>query len=229
MHRYFLLSEKDLPPTPAENIPSTGVKNFPSFPPVRKSPVDTLVQKLQLNGKESSDRLWHLYSDLLARYHALQRSNPVIPTPQLLAPQGVNLETSREDSVLSDLYQYAIETLPKKMQKKSKGFLNILQKTAPSMFSINGQLIDDKTGQEITGSNIIDLLHYLVRDGQTTVSQPTGWNSFVRQVLDNPSIPQNSFRRLRTPVDNSSGGSEGEEAFTTPPPAEKKWSVHRLE
>ena len=227
MERYFLLSEKDLPPKPVDTIPAGNATKFPPFPPVRKSPVDSLVQKIDLDGTHSSDKLWHLYSDLLARYRALQRSNTVIPTPQLLSTIEEPSE-SIDEGVRPELFKYAIETLPKGMKKKGQHILTIFQKTSPGIFSLNGQLVDDKTNQEIAGSNLIDLLHYLLREGRTRVPPPVGWDIFARMVKENPSIPQNSFKRLRSVADESSDNSESEVHFETPQKYKKTWSPHPL-
>ncbi len=88
-----------------------------------------------------------------------------------------------------------INTLPPSYQKNGELILDYLKRAGTSWNSI-GTLMDN--GREIEGSNIVDLVHFLLRRKRKNVSPPNALSTF-RQLLQKANLPKNLLHLSKEP------------------------------
>lgn len=172
-----------------------------------------------LNNKSLSDQdKWSQYQQVLQRYwhFASQKRKPVqIPV--------IDLETHKHKSLNTD---ELVETFPKTYKSDVKNLLRHIGKHQDKIeWDDNGLVFID--GVVVENTNIIDLLHDIIRARKAT--QPQGWKQFMHALMDistpiefitNP-FARNYYERLKgyvSPADKSvKPMSSGTEEFKFSP------------
>ena len=90
-------------------------------------------------------------------------------------PTPVVVVKEKETPMTTDIMGEVLTTLPKALQEKGRQLVSRL-KTA--QWSDKGELLRD--GTAVPGSNVIDLVHDLLRKRKT--SDPIGWQQFASQM-----------------------------------------------
>jgi hypothetical protein len=213
MQKYILFPESSastLPPPP------------PPFPPTALSPIAGLLtpQKQQEQHIESpsSDQVWRDYAQKITRFNQLnEHQMSGIPLFNYSTSAGGGGETeegpplSEENfvtkltrgphtptSLIGPVVVHAIKTLPPSLRQKGQDFLQLLAQTLPARFTDRGEFIDPNSDRPIPDSNIIDLLHYLLRKRRLKF-RPPGWSSFISMLQNEPAIPHEYIRRELLP------------------------------
>ena len=88
-----------------------------------------------------------------------------------------------------------INTLPPSYQKNVELILDYLKRAGTTWNSV-GTLLDN--GEPVQGSNIVDLVHFLLRRKRKKVSPPEGLSAF-RQLLSKANLPKNLLHFTKDP------------------------------
>ena len=99
-----------------------------------------------------------------------------------------NPETSSTNkNIQIDLKSKVLESIPKNLRSKASGLIDYINHAPNINWDQNLQLIVD--GQIIEGSNVIDLLHDIVRNRKNQIKKPEGWDSFA-SALKQQNVPK---------------------------------------
>ena len=104
-----------------------------------------------------------LYNQALLRYNDMAKDRAAKPTPVVVVKEN-------EPIVATDVMSDVVTTLPKTLQEKGSQLVSGLNTTT---WKDRGELLHE--GLAIPGSNVVDLVHDLLRKRKT--SEPSGGNS----------------------------------------------------
>ena len=146
-------------------------------------PTDTVGKKVQalddemkaiLDRKDLDDGTKvTLYNQLLQRYNVLVDKRVKEPVRVIAVGKEVGTEPEKTSSMEADV----VNTVPKSLQAKARCLMEHLKRNV--VWSDRGELIHE--GVPVAGSNVVDLVHDLLRKRKTG-GDPTGWQSFARQL-----------------------------------------------
>ena len=122
---------------------------------------------LDKSGIDVSDKV-RLYNQALIRYTDMATMSATKPTPVVVVKE-------KETPMTTDIMGEVVTTLPKALQEKGRQLVSRLKTT---QWSDKSELLHD--GTVVPGSNIIDLVHDLLRKRKT--SDPIGWQQFASQM-----------------------------------------------
>ena len=109
-----------------------------------------------------------LYNQALLRYNDMVKDRAAKPTPVVVVKEN-------EPIVATDVMADVVTTLPKTLQEKGSQLVSRLKTTK---WNDRGELMHE--GVAIPGSNIVDLVHDLLR--KRKMSDPIGWQQFASQM-----------------------------------------------
>ena len=109
-----------------------------------------------------------LYNQTLLRYNDMAKFFAAKPTPVVVVKEKEQIDPP---DVMADV----VTTLPKALQEKGRQLMAHLKTTK---WNDRGELLHE--GVAIPGSNLIDLVHDLLRKRKTT--DPVGWQQFANQM-----------------------------------------------
>ena len=109
-----------------------------------------------------------LYNQTLLRYNDMAKFFAAKPTPVVVVKEKEHIDPP---DVMADV----VTTLPKALQEKGRQLMAHLKTTK---WNDSGELLHE--GVAIPGSNLIDLVHDLLRKRKTT--DPVGWQQFANQM-----------------------------------------------
>ena len=153
------------------------------------TPTDTLGKKVQalddemmtiLDRKDLDDRTKvTLYNQVLQQYNVLSDKHVkepvrVIAVNESGAGAGV-AEGAVGAPATSRIEADVVDTVAKTMQAKARRLMEHLKRDIS--WTARGELIHE--GVSVAGSNVVDLVNYLLRKRKT---DPTGWQPFARQL-----------------------------------------------
>ena len=113
-----------------------------------------------------------LYNQVLQRYNVLVDKRVKEPVRVIAVGKEVGTEPEKTSSMEADV----VNTVPKSLQFKARRLMEHLKRNV--VWSDRGELIHE--GVPVAGSNVVDLVHDLLRKRKT--GDPTGWQSFARQL-----------------------------------------------
>ena len=137
-------------------------------------PIDTnlrdldseMTSILDKTGIDVSEKVW-LYNQALLRYD-MARMSATKPTPVVVVKE-------KETPATTDIMGEVVTTLPKALQEKGRQLVSRLKTT---QWNDRGELLHE--GVVVSGSNVVDLVHDLLRKRKT--SDPIGWQQFGSQM-----------------------------------------------
>ena len=135
-------------------------------------PIDTnlrdldseMTSILDKTGIDVSEKV-RLYNQALLRYNDMAKMSATKPTPPT-----------------TDIMKEVVTTLPKALQEKGRQLVSRLKTT---QWNDRGELLHE--GVVVPGSNVVDLVHDLLRKRKT--SDPIGWQQFGSQMRRAANIP----------------------------------------
>ena len=140
-----------------------------------QTPVDTTLRDLDAEMTSILDKSdvdvsekVRLYNQALLRYNDMAKDRAAKPTPVVVVKEN-------EPIVATDVMADVVTTLPKTLQEKGSQLVSRLKTTK---WNDRGELLHE--GVAIPGSNIVDLVHDLLRKRKT--SDPIGWQQFANQM-----------------------------------------------
>ena len=150
-----------------------------------QSPIDTNLGDLDFEmtgildntGIDVSEKV-RLYNQALLRYNDMAKMSATKPTPVVVVKE-------KETPATTDIMVEVVTTLPKALQEKGRQLVSRL-KTA--QWNDRGALLHE--GMVVPGSNVVDLVHDLLRKRKT--SDPIGWQQFGSQMRA-ANIPRELF------------------------------------
>ena len=215
MQKYILFPESSTSSLTGSTLP-------PPFPPTSLSPIAGLSstttsqqQHVESNKSQSPDQVWRDYAQKITRFNQLnEHQMSGIPLfnyspgggggggeteeASLLSEENFVNKLSRgpntATSLIGPIVVHAIKTLPPSLRQKGQDFLHLLALTLPGRFTDRGEFIDPRSDLAIPDSNIIDLVHYLLRKRRLKF-RPPGWASFIAMLQNEPAIPHEYIRR----------------------------------
>ena len=122
---------------------------------------------LDKSGIDVSEKV-RLYNQALIRYNDIAKMSATKPTPVVVVKE-------KETPMTRDIMGEVVTTLPKALQEKGRQLVSRLKTTR---WSDKGELLHD--GTVVPGSNVIDLVHDLLRKRKT--ADPIGWQQFASQM-----------------------------------------------
>ena len=122
---------------------------------------------LDKSGIDVSEKV-RLCNQALIRYNDMANMSATKPTPVVEVKE-------KETPMTTDIMGEVVTTLPKVLQEKGRQLVSRLKTT---QWSDKGELLHD--GTVVPGSNVIDLVHDLLRKRKT--SDPIGWQQFASQM-----------------------------------------------
>ena len=145
-------------------------------------PTDTLDKKVKalddemktiLDRKDLDDGTKvTLYNQVLQRYNVLVDKRVKEPVRMIEVGKKAGTEPEEASSMEADV----VNTVPKSLQAKARRLMEHLKRNVA--WNDRGELIHE--GVPVAGSNVVDLVHDLLRKRKT--DDPTGWQSFARQL-----------------------------------------------
>ena len=140
-----------------------------------QTPVDTTLRDLDAEMTSILDKSdvgisekVRLYNQALLRYNDMAKDRAAKPTPVVVVKEN-------EPIVATDVMADVVTTLPKTLQEKGSQLVSRLKTTK---WNDRGELLHE--GVAIPGSNVVDLVHDLLRKRKT--SDPIGWQQFASQM-----------------------------------------------
>ena len=140
-----------------------------------QTPVDTTLRDLDAEMTSILDKSdvgisekVRLYNQALLRYNDMAKDRAAKPTPVVVVKEN-------EPIVPTDVMADVVTTLPKTLQEKGSQLVSRLKTTK---WNDRGELLHE--GVAIPGSNVVDLVHDLLRKRKT--SDPIGWQQFANQM-----------------------------------------------
>ena len=140
-----------------------------------QTPVDTTLRDLDAEMTSILDKSdvgvrekVRLYNQALLRYNNMAKDRAAKPTPVVVVKEN-------EPIVATDVMADVVTTLPKTLQEKGSQLVSRLKTTK---WNDRGELLHE--GVAIPGSNVVDLVHDLLRKRKT--SDPIGWQLFASQM-----------------------------------------------
>ena len=124
----------------------------------------TILDRTDLDVSEKM----RLYNQTLLRYNDMANFFAAKPTPVVVVKEKEQIDPP---DVMADV----VTTLPKALQEKGCQLMAHLKTTK---WNDRGELLHE--GVAIPGSNVIDLVHDLLRKRKTT--DPIGWQQFANQM-----------------------------------------------
>ena len=109
-----------------------------------------------------------LYNQALLRYNDTAKMSATKPTPVIVVKDD-------ETPATTDIMGEVVTTLPKALQEKGRQLVSRLKTT---QWNDRGELLHE--GMVAPGSNVVDIVHYLLRKLKT--SEPIGWQQFGSQM-----------------------------------------------
>ena len=145
-----------------------------------------------------SDKV-RLYNQALLRYNDMAKDRAAKPTPVVVVKEN-------EPIVATDVMADVVTTLPKTLQEKGSQLVSRLKTTT---WNDRGELLHE--GVAISGSNVVDLVHDLLRKRlrKRKTSVPIGWQKFASQMyaanipmelVGNVATRQHIQKRTRIPT-----------------------------
>ena len=113
-----------------------------------------------------------LYNQVLQRYNVLVDKRVKEPVRMIEVGKKAGTEPEEASSMEADV----VNTVPKSLQAKARRLMEHLKRNVA--WNDRGELIHE--GAPVVGSNVVDLVHDLLRKKKT--GDPTGWQSFARQL-----------------------------------------------
>ena len=145
-------------------------------------PTDTVGKKVQalddemktiLDRKDLDDGTKvTLYNQVLQRYNVLVDKRVKEPVRVIAVGKEAGTEPEEASSTEADV----VNTVPKRLQAKARRLMEHLKRNIA--WNDRGELIHE--GVPVAGSNVVDLVHDLLRKRKT--DDPKGWQSFARQL-----------------------------------------------
>ena len=126
-----------------------------------------MTSKLDKTGMDVSEKV-RLYNQALLRYNDMAKIYATEPTPVVVVKE-------KETPATTDIMGEVVTTLPKALQENGRQLVSRL-KTA--QWNDRGELLHE--GMVVLGSNVVDLVHDLLRKRKT--SDPIGWQQFGSQM-----------------------------------------------
>ena len=140
-----------------------------------QTPVDTTLRDLDVEMTSILDKSdvdvsekVRLYNQALLRYNDMAKDRAAKPTPVVVVKEN-------EPIVATGVMADVVTTLPKTLQEKGSQLVSRLKTTK---WNDRGELLHE--GVAIPGSNVVDLVHDLLRKRKT--SDPIGWQQFANQM-----------------------------------------------
>ncbi len=122
---------------------------------------------LDKTGIDVSEKVW-LYNKALLRYNDMAKMSATKPTHVVVVKE-------KETHTTTDIMGEVVTTLPKALQGKGRQLVSRLKTTE---WNDRGELLHE--GVVEPGSNVVDLVHDLLRKRKT--SDPIGWQQFGSQM-----------------------------------------------
>ena len=113
-----------------------------------------------------------LYNQVLQRYNVLVDKRVKEPVRMIEVGKKAGTEPEEASSMEADV----VNTVTKSLQAKARRLMEHLKRNVA--WNDRGELIHE--GVPVAGSNVVDLVHDLLRKRKT--DDPTGWQSFARQL-----------------------------------------------
>lgn len=178
---------------------SYGTKEMLNLPAHKNIPLNEL--QTEVNSLNADDTLtpeikWEKYKHIFGKFFTQKNSqNAIIPTQPLSAPDvGENQEENNIVELPFDL-NTLLKSFPKSLRNTVEIVYNLFSHSTDFRKGIyswteKGEL--SINGQPILGSNIFDLLDYLLRKRikPPVTGPPAGWNLFYYTVLPSINFPQ---------------------------------------
>ena len=140
-----------------------------------KPPIDTNLRDLDSEMTSILDKTdidvsekVRLYNQALLRYNDMAKMAATKPTPVVVMKE-------KETPPTTDIMGEVVTTLPKALQEKGRQLVSRLKTT---QWNDRGELLHE--GVVVPGSNVVDLVHDLLRKRKT--SDPIGWQQFGSQM-----------------------------------------------
>ena len=140
-----------------------------------QTPVDTTLRDLDaemtsilVKSDVGVSEKVRLYNQALLRYNNMAKYRAAKPTPVVVVKEN-------EPIVATDVMADVVTMLPKTLQEKGSQLVSRLKTTK---WNHRGELLHE--GVAIPGSNVVDLVHDLLRKRKT--SDPIGWQQFASQM-----------------------------------------------
>ena len=138
----------------------------PIQPPIDTNLDSEMTSILDKTGIDLSEKV-RLYNQALLRYNDMAKMSATKPTPVVVVKE-------KETPPTTDIMGEVETTLPKALQEKGRQLVSRLKTT---QWNDRGELLHE--GVVVPGSNVVDLVHDLLRKRKT--SEPIGWQQFVQQ------------------------------------------------
>jgi hypothetical protein len=149
-------------------------------------------------GLSDSDK-WKQYQQVLRRFLHLAAENrqpiklPIVDSDASL-PSEVTSTSLNESSATDDaMTEEIIDSLPTAYKTETRGLLRIMNKRPDLIWWSSDGSVYVK-GEKIQNSNIIDIMHHIVRQRKTTTF-PTGWQE-VMGILKDMNVPSTYLGNL---------------------------------
>ena len=194
-----------------------------------KPPVDMTLRDLDAEMTNILDKTdvdvsekVRLYNQALLRYNDMTKLAAAKPTPVIVVKE--------QNPDAPDVMAEVVTTLPKGLQEKGRQLVSRLKTIK---WNDRGELLHE--GMVVPGSNMVDLVHDLLRNRKT--SEPAGWQQFASQMhaanipmglVGNVTRRQHIQKRTRiptptpTPKPKKSRRTQLPERIPTPTPKPKK-------
>lgn len=188
-----------------------GSKEILDLPAYKNSPVQELQTELNsLNAKETltPELKWEQYRHIFDKFfsHKASQNNNIYMQSTSNSDTEENLDKKNVDSKSPFDLDIILKSFPKSLKNTIEIFYNLFSHSADFKngiygWSKKGELLVN--GQPILGSNVFDMLDYLLRKRiKAPVSgPPAGWNLFYHTVLPSINFPQH----LKAPFLTRSG------------------------
>ena len=144
-----------------------------------QTPADTTIRDLDAEMTSILDKSdvgvsekVRLYNQALLRYNDMAKYRAATPTPVVVVKEN-------EPIVATDVMADVVTTLPKTLQEKGSQLVSRLK---TRKWNDKGELLHE--GVAIPGSNVVDLVHDLLRKRlrKRKTSVPIGWQQFASQM-----------------------------------------------
>ena len=140
-----------------------------------KQPIETnlrdlyseMTSILDKTGIDVSEKV-RLYNQALLCYNDMATLSATIPTPLVVVKE-------KETPATTDIMGEVVTTLPEALQEKGRQLLSRLKTT---QWNDRGELLHE--GMVLPGSNVVNLVHDLLRKRNTSV--PIVWQQFGSQI-----------------------------------------------
>ena len=179
MQRVYMVPEKEyqLPPPklflPSPNNPTTSL--------------ESQLQQLNATPNLSKDARWREYERIFNSFFSFTKKTPTsFPSATMTEESTIKsmadilhhlVDSDEPEKIISPIYH----TLPKSVREKGLQLILFMSQTPDvqnKTYQVSRSGHIKISGQEISGSNLLDLVHYAVRP-KRKITEPHGWTQFL--------------------------------------------------